>query len=220
MVRVKDIPDHCQEPLFSQTTSNKSSASPCSLLAVQMHAASHDHFYTPERIPFAENSNPPGASSSKGAPPSAFKTPGRPAAQVVSKKSVPKSAKSSPLYPNGDNINLPEIATDSEDEDSDDDQTGGFRAPSWVASPALRDLLTQQQLVDPESIFGPIAPLQMEEVFRNSKNPERLKKFRERGSSARWVDTGDAVTKEEKVKDREMRARVVKEGGWRFGQDA
>lgn len=172
------------------------------------------------RIPFAENSNPPGASSSKAAPPSAFKTPGRPAAQVVSKKSVPKSAKSSPLYPNGDNINLPEIATDSEDEDSDDDQTGGFRAPSWVASPALRDLLTQQQLVDPESIFGPIAPLQMEEVFRNSKNPERLKKFRERGSSARWVDTGDAVTKEEKVKDREMRARVVKEGGWRFGQDA
>ncbi|KAI4721305.1 hypothetical protein E4T48_02509 [Aureobasidium sp. EXF-10727] len=172
------------------------------------------------RIPFAENSNPPGASSSKGAPPSAFKTPGRPAAQVVSKKSVHKSAKSSPLYPNGDNINLPEIATDSEDEDSDDDQTGGFRAPSWVASPALRDLLTQQQLVDPESIFGPIAPLQMEEVFRNSKNPERLKKFRERGSSARWVDTGDAVTKEEKVKDREMRARVVKEGGWRFGQDA
>ncbi|THW11226.1 hypothetical protein D6D24_07349 [Aureobasidium pullulans] len=172
------------------------------------------------RIPFAENSNPPGASSSKGPPPSAFKTPGRPAAQVISKKSVPKSAKSSPLYPNGDNINLPEIATDSEDEDSDDDQTGGFRAPSWVASPALRDLLTQQQLVDPESIFGPIAPLQMEEVFRNSKNPERLKKFRERGSSARWVDTGDAVTKEEKVKDREMRARVVKEGGWRFGQDA
>lgn len=81
-------------------------------------------------------------------------------------------------------------------------------------------MLTQQQLVDPESIFGPIAPLQMEEVFRNSKNPERLKKFRERGSSARWVDTGDAVTKEEKVKDREMRARVVKEGGWRFGQDA
>ncbi|KAI5199935.1 hypothetical protein E4T39_06000 [Aureobasidium subglaciale] len=172
------------------------------------------------RIPFAENSNPPGASSSKGPPPSAFKTPGRPAAQVVSKKSVPKSAKSSPLYANGDNINLPEIATDSEDEDSDDDQTGGFRAPSWVASPALRDLLTQQQLVDPESIFGPIAPLQMEEVFRNSKNPERLKKFRDRGSSARWIDTGDAVTKEEKVKDREMRARVVKEGGWRFGQDA
>lgn len=173
------------------------------------------------RIPFAENSNPPGnASSSKGPPPSAFKTPGRPAAQVVSKKSVAKSAKSSPMYANGDNINLPEIATDSEDEDSDDDQTGGFRAPSWVASPALRDLLTQQQLVDPESIFGPIAPLQMEEVFRNSKNPERLKKFRDRGSSARWVDTGDAVTKEEKLKDREMRARVVKEGGWRFGQDA
>lgn len=120
------------------------------------------------------------------------------------------------MYPKGDNIELPEIATDSEDEGSEDDETGGFRAPSWVASPALRDLLTQQQLVDPETIFGPIAELKMDEVFKNGKNQERLKKFRDRGSSAAWVETGDAVTSAEKRRDMEMRERVVREGGWRF----
>lgn len=179
------------------------------------------------RIPFADNANPPGPSSSahyvqdgaaKTVPSnSAFKTPGRPAS------AAPKSAmKSSPMYQNGENIALPEIATDSEDESDSDDEnaTGGFRAPSWVASPALRDLLTSQQLVDPESVFGPIASLNMDEVFKNGKNAERLKRFRDRGSSARWVESGDAVTQEEKKRDRDARARVVKEGGWRFGQDS
>lgn len=181
------------------------------------------------RIPFADNANPPGPSSSAhyvqdgaakyvpSSSASAFKTPGRPAS------AAPKSAiKSSPMYQNGENIALPEIATDSEDESDSEDEnaTGGFRAPSWVASPALRDLLTSQQLVDPESVFGPIATLNMDEVFKNGKNGERLKRFRDRGSSARWVESGDAVTQDEKKRDREARARVVKEGGWRFGQDS
>ncbi|TKA64548.1 hypothetical protein B0A55_11910, partial [Friedmanniomyces simplex] len=125
------------------------------------------------RIPFADNANPPAAPQHhsnhqqqmypghENAQPTAsnnkFKTPGRPA-------QAPKNAKSSPLYPNGDAIQLPEIMTDSEDEDSEDEAGGGgFRAPSWVASPALRDLLTQQQLVDPETVFGPIGELKMEE---------------------------------------------------------
>lgn len=176
------------------------------------------------RIPFAENNNPPGPAQhhpqshwhpgteniQPGAAPNKFKTPGRPA-------QAPKSAKSSPLYPNGDTIQLPEIATDSEDEDSDSDADNtGFRAPSWVASPALRDLLTQQQLVDPETVFGPIGELKMDEVFRNGKNQDRLKKFRDRGSSAAWVESGDAVTSAEKRRDMEMRERVVREGGWRY----
>lgn len=173
------------------------------------------------RIPFAENHNPPAhpqiyqlshpghENSAPVAIGPKYKTPVRPA-------QAPKSAKSSPMYPKGDNIELPEIATDSEDEGSEDDETGGFRAPSWVASPALRDLLTQQQLVDPETIFGPIAELKMDEVFKNGKNQERLKKFRDRGSSAAWVETGDAVTSAEKRRDMEMRERVVREGGWRF----
>ncbi|KAK5133618.1 hypothetical protein LTR08_007566 [Meristemomyces frigidus] len=176
------------------------------------------------RIPFAENANPPAQHSSTYQPQthhgientqpggnSKFKTPGRPA-------QAPKSAKSSPLYPKGDNIELPEIQTDSEeDSDSDNEDNTGFRAPSWVASPALRDLLTQQQLVDPETVFGPIAELKMEEVFKGAgKNGERMKRFRDRGSSAAWVESGDAVTSAEKRRDMEVRERVVREGGWRY----
>lgn len=180
------------------------------------------------RIPFAENANPPAAQyhsqhpqayqGTENASQSKFKTPARPPAFMAPKSAKSaKSAKSSPMYPNGDNIALPEIMTDSEDEeDEDDDATGGFRAPSWVASPALRDLLTQQQLVDPETVFGPISDLKMEEVFKGAKNQERLKRFRDRGSSAMWVETGDAVTSAEKQRDMEARERVYKEGGWSY----
>lgn len=173
------------------------------------------------RIPFAENVNPPAQyhgyqqphPGHENAQTNKFKTPARPAQAPR----PPKSAKSSPLYPNGDAIQLPEIQTDSEDEDSEDEATGGgFRAPSWVESPALKDLLTQQQLLDPEKVFGPIPELRMEEVFKGGKNPERLKRFRERGSSARWVESGDAVTSAEKRRDMEGRERVVRDGGWRF----
>ncbi|KAF2719500.1 hypothetical protein K431DRAFT_339969 [Polychaeton citri CBS 116435] len=193
--------------------------------------SNHPSQFASGRIPFADNANPPGvppnhySQSQQGTmmhpgyentqASNKFKTPARPGpAQVPLTKSA---AKSSPMYGNGDAIALPEIATDSEDEeDSETEATGGFRAPSWVASPALRDLLTQQQLVDPESIFGPIGELKMDEVFKGSKNQERLRRLRERGSSAMWVQNGDAVTQEEKKKDREMREKVVREGGWRF----
>lgn len=154
------------------------------------------------RIPFAEAPNPPAGPSSQ-ATQGTFKTPGRPDPTFAAKS----AAKSSPYYPPGESIQLPEIATDSEDEDSDNE----FRPPAWVDSPALRELLQQQQLVDPEQIFGPIAPLQMEEVF---KNKERHKKFRDRTSSAVW--TNDRVTEEERRRDREARERLIKEGGWTF----
>jgi hypothetical protein len=70
--------------------------------------------------------------------------------------------------------------TDSEDEDSDND----FEQPSWVNTPNLRELLTKQQLVDPEQIFGPIAPLNMEQVFPNE---ERREGSRDLASSAYWA---------------------------------
>lgn len=152
-----------------------------------------------------ENQQPGAAQQGK------FKTPVRPT-------QAPKSAKSSPLYANGENIELPDILTDSEDEesDADEDDNTGFRAPSWTASPALRELLHNQQLLDPEKVFGPIGELKMEEVFRNNKNPERMKKFRDRTSSAAWVQNGDAVTSAEKRRDMELRERVAREGGWRY----
>ena len=94
-----------------------------------------------------------------------------------------------------------------------------------MQSPALRSILAAQQLVDPAQIFGPIAPLQMDEVFRpagggkgagaGGSAKERLKKFRDRTSSANW-NGADALTEEERRKDWEARERLVREGGWRF----
>lgn len=154
------------------------------------------------KIPFADAPNPPAGSSSHHA--QTYKTPvrGGPSAAPTT------AAKSSPHYPNGENIALPEIATDSEDEDSDTE----FEAPSWANSPALRELLTQQQLVDPEQVFGPIAPLQMEQVFQNK---DRHKQFRPRTSSANWSGT-DQLTEEDRRKDREARERMMRDGGWQF----
>ncbi|KAF1911181.1 hypothetical protein BDU57DRAFT_533727 [Ampelomyces quisqualis] len=110
-------------------------------------------------------------------------------------------------YPNGDDIKLPEILTDSEDEDSENE----FEQPSWVNTPNLREMLTSQQLMDPETIFGPIAPLNMEAVFPNK---ERHKRFRERTSSAYWAH--DQVTEEEKRKEREARERMARDGAWTY----
>ncbi|KZM27899.1 uncharacterized protein EKO05_0005813 [Ascochyta rabiei] len=131
------------------------------------------------------------------------KIPGLDSARASSSKPIQPSLQ----YPNGDDIKLPEIMTDSEDEDSDNE----FEQPSWVNTPNLREMLSTQQLMDPEAIFGPIAPLNMEQVFPNK---ERHKRFRERTSSAYWVH--DQVTDEEKRKEREARERLVREGAWTY----
>ncbi|KAJ4295198.1 hypothetical protein N0V90_007208 [Kalmusia sp. IMI 367209] len=120
---------------------------------------------------------------------------------------TPSAQKPQPQYQNGEEIKLPEIMTDSEDEDSDNE----FEQPSWVDTPNLRDLLTQQQLIDPEHVFGPIPPLNMEQVFPNK---ERHKRFRERTSSAYWAN--DQVTEEERRKDREAKERLFREGAWTY----
>jgi hypothetical protein len=155
------------------------------------------------RIPFADAPNPPAIATASSANP--HKTPGR---QMPNAHGMKSAAKSSPHYPNPETIQLPDIATDSEDEDSENE----FQAPSWTESPALRQLLTDQQLVDPQSVFGPIAPLRMEEVFRNK---ERQKKFRDRTSSANW-NGADRLTEEERQRDREARERLMRDGGWTF----
>lgn len=132
-----------------------------------------------------------------------------PAHSQFAKGKIPfaEPAQSQPQYPNGDDIKLPEIMTDSEDEDSDNE----FEQPSWVNTPNLREMLSNQQLMDPEHIFGPIPPLEMEKVFPNK---ERHKRFRQRTSSAYWAN--DEVTSEEKRKEREARERLVRDGGWTY----
>jgi hypothetical protein len=142
------------------------------------------------------------------------KTPARPAGptNLASKSTTKQSAKSSPRYQNGENIDLPEIHTDSEDEDSD---AGGndFAIPDWANSPNLAAGIMAQERLDPASVFGHPEELKMEEVF---KNKERWGRFRARTSSANWSGS-DRLTEEEVQRDLIARERLRKEGGWSYG---
>ena len=70
---------------------------------------------------------------------------------------------------------------------------------------------------DPDAVFGPMAPLRMEEIFAKGTHKDRLKRLRDRTSSARWIENGDVLTKEEVEKDKIARDRIRGEGGWRMG---
>ncbi|KAL8814318.1 MAG: hypothetical protein Q9223_006449, partial [Gallowayella weberi] len=127
--------------------------------------------YANGRIVFAENSNP--------AYP-AHKTPN------PTRATNQPLAKSSPQYVNGENIQLEDIPTDSDEDDSDHEDSKkakGAMLPSWVQSPILNDMLREQERnKDPDSIFGPSAAVNMEEMFK-----ERHHRFRSRTSSANWA---------------------------------
>jgi hypothetical protein len=154
-------------------------------------------------IPFATSSNQGNTQ---------HKTPARPGQPPHGEKSTAKSAaKSSPRYQNGENIELPEINTDSEDEDSD--AADEFVAMGWTNSPDLRKQLAKQETIDPTEIFGRPGPLNMEEVF--SKSKDRWHKFRARTSSANWSGQ-DRLTEDEIRKDLEARERVRRQGGWTY----
>jgi hypothetical protein len=111
---------------------------------------------------------------------------------------------------NGENIDLPEINTDSEDDDSD---AGDFAVPDWANSPNLAAGIMAQEGCDPATVFGPPSELRMEEVFRNK---ERWGKFRQRTSSANWSGT-DRLTEEEIQRDLVARERLRRDGGWTYG---
>ncbi|KAL3421083.1 inner centromere protein [Phlyctema vagabunda] len=155
------------------------------------------------------------ASSASQATGQIHKTPARPAGVAGGAKSTAKSAKSaaksSPRYQNGESIELPEINTDSEDEDSDADND--FVALPWTDSLALQKQLAMQETIDPQTVFGQSGPLVMEEVF--SKSKDRFHKFRARTSSANWSGQ-DRLTEDEVKKDLEARDRVRRQGGWTY----
>ncbi|KAK9488564.1 hypothetical protein V1527DRAFT_401669 [Lipomyces starkeyi] len=88
----------------------------------------------------------------------------------------------------GDHIALPEIYSESED---DDDSSVIL---DWAHSPFLQEALRQQQRVDPDTVFGPVPPLLMEEVFRTRAGGTA--RFRPRSSSANWSNN-DRVTPQE-----------------------
>ncbi|KIW19464.1 hypothetical protein PV08_00036 [Exophiala spinifera] len=157
-------------------------------------------YATGGRIPFAD-----------AAPPAPAKTP----ISMMQQKTI-QTVKSSPQYPNGEAIHLPEIPTDSEDEDSED-EGNAFPIPDWATPGHLTEQLMRQEGMDGDAVFGPIAPLKMEEIFAKG-NKDRLKRLRDRTSSANWTLSGDGLTLEEVRADREQRERMRLEGGWKFGR--
>ncbi|KAJ5998342.1 hypothetical protein N7451_006152 [Penicillium sp. IBT 35674x] len=148
------------------------------------------------KIPFAEPNRAPPPSAHKPAPNSVHRNPAQP--------------KPSPKYPSGDSIHLPEIATDSEDEDDSDSEM--FPVPKWAQAKELNDLLVEQDGMEVDSIFGPIAPFSLEETFKADK---KIKKYRDRTSSANWSGP-DGLTQEEIRKDVADRQKLRRNGGWSF----
>lgn len=152
--------------------------------------------YTNGKIPFADAQNLP--------PKSPFRT----------KQSVAGSARSSPQYVNGENIELEDIPTDSDEESEDEKakKSRGALLAEWAQSPELRRILEEQEKnANADEIFGPPASPHMEEMFK-----ERRDRFRNRTSSANW-NGSDRLTEEEIRIDRAGRERLRKEGGWFFG---
>ncbi|KAL2754281.1 hypothetical protein ACRALDRAFT_1081382 [Sodiomyces alcalophilus JCM 7366] len=152
-------------------------------------------------IPFAPNPKAGGPS---------HKTPARTPGMAAAKSTAKAGTRSSPRFQNGESIELPEIETDDDDEDEDEAPLG---AAAWADSPDLRRALMRQETMDPALIFGPPAPLNMEEVF--SKSKDRWHKFRARTSSANWSGP-DRLTEEEVQRDLAARDKLRKEGGWSY----
>ncbi|KAJ1333696.1 inner centromere protein [Microdochium nivale] len=153
-------------------------------------------------IPFAPNPNVPGT---------AHKTPARPLAYAVAKSVIKSSAKPSPRFQNGENIELPEINTDDEDSEYEDSRKG--MTASWADSSPLIKGLIDQESMNPFLVFGPPAPLNMEEVFAKSK--DRFHKFRQRTSSANWSGA-DRLTEDEVRRDMAAREKMRRDGAWSY----
>lgn len=143
-----------------------------------------------------------------------------------STKATSKTSKSPSItYPNGETIQLPEIATDESDSDAsdDDDDNDNSNAsghsparkmvPDWAKPQNLHRLLLQQDGNDGEDVFGPAPSPHIEEIFKDSKHRHG---FRDRTSSANW-NGPDGLTQEEIDWDNSARERLKRNGGWVFG---
>ena len=108
---------------------------------------------------------------------------------------VPPPPSKKAKLPVSEEIELPEIPSDYSD--SEDDLPGpnpSFTIPQWAASPDLRRALRQQQKIDPDTIFGPIGALQVDEIWKGKERA--LARVRGRSSSVNW-ERGDKLSAEE-----------------------
>lgn len=151
--------------------------------------------------------------------PAATKTPGTTRSMKLLK--TPAGVKESPIYQNGELIDLPEIPTDSEDDGDDDDDSApkdNFHVPNWAESPELRQILLHQQETNPDAVFGPVARLDMEAIF-HPRTDRQAARFRSRTSSANWSGA-DRLTPAEIEADQEARRRMIEQGGWVYSSSA
>ena len=99
-------------------------------------------------------------------------------------------AKLDPPLITSESIQLPEI--DSEYSDSDDeDRKKNFDPPDWAQQTNVTSALESLSRVNPDSVFGAVQPLAIEDMFRT-----RTSRFSARTSSANWSGP-DGLTKEE-----------------------
>jgi hypothetical protein len=89
-----------------------------------------------------------------------------------------------------------------------------FPVAKWAQPEALAEALRVQEEMEVDSIFGPIAPFSLEDTFKTDK---KIKKFRDRTSSANWSGP-DGLTQEEIRRDVAGRQRLRLNGGWSFNQ--
>lgn len=206
LIRKKEIIPKSAMPYLSSQASS-SSAGPSMLRPPTKPGAPMPQVegvkFSKEKIRFANET----------AGPSLFKTPGAKSASKLAMLKTPAGVKDSPIYQNGEHIELPDIPTDSEDED-DKDFKESFNVPQWAESPELRALLRQQQAVNPEEIFGPMAKLDMDAIFQN-RTDKQAHKFRARTSSANWSGA-DRLTAAEIAADNEARQKMIAQGGWKY----
>lgn len=155
------------------------------------------------RIPFANQPNPPQQAL--------FKTPHH---KQTNSMQTPTSTAFSPMFPNPENIHLIDIQTSDDDDDSEDERERKRRLPEWTYTPNMNTALMNQESIDPDAVFGVIAPANLDEWF--PKDKQRLQKLRVRTSSAQW-DGPDGLTEEEKRRDLVAKQKISKDGGWSMG---
>ena len=102
---------------------------------------------------------------------------------TANKPTKPKSAE----LVNTDHIELPEIDSEYSDEEPIPKSKTEAMVPDWAESPYLRSMLRQQAQVDPEEVFGPLKPLQMDDLFKGKGAERAQNRFRPRSSSATWT---------------------------------
>lgn len=98
------------------------------------------------------------------------------------------------LNKEGSEYSIPAIPSDDFYTDSDEENEKPQEKqhiPDWAKSPQLKAALRAQKRLNPDTIFGDIRPLKVEDIFSGNS----LKRLRVRGSSANW--SKDQLTQQE-----------------------